>query len=130
ATLHHDTIQRARVMMSSEQLQAFDITEEPLALRRDYGDTPFGRACLAARRLIEVGVRCIEVTLGGWDAHVNNHEIHRNRVAVLDPALSALIRDLKQRSQLDRTVILCAGEFGRTPRINPFDGRDHWPNGF
>jgi uncharacterized protein (DUF1501 family) len=130
STLHQDTIRRARVMMSSEQLKAFDIAEEPAALRRDYGDTPFGRACLAARRLTEVGVRCIEVTLGGWDAHVNNHEIHRNRVAVLDPALAALIGDLKGRGQFERTVVVCAGEFGRTPRLNRLEGRDHWPNGF
>jgi uncharacterized protein (DUF1501 family) len=116
--------------MSSQQLRAFDVGQEPVALRREYGDTPFGRACLAARRLTEVGVRCIEVNLGGWDAHVNNHETHRKRVAILDPALTALIRDLKQHGQLDRTVILCAGEFGRTPKINPFEGRDHWPNGF
>lgn len=130
ATLHRDTIRRARVMMSSEQLRAFEVASEPEALRRAYGDTPFGRACLAARRLTEVGVRCVEVTLGGWDAHVNNHEIHRDKVAVLDPALSALIEDLRRRGRLDRTVVLCAGEFGRTPRINPFEGRDHWPNGF
>jgi uncharacterized protein (DUF1501 family) len=130
ATLHHDTIERARVMMSSEQLKAFDIAQEPASLHREYGETPFGRACLAARRLTEVGVRCVEVNLGGWDSHVNNHETQRGRVAILDPALSALIRDLKQRGQLERTVVLCAGEFGRTPKINPFDGRDHWPTGF
>ena len=130
ATLHQDTIRRARRMMSSEQLKAFDITQEPEVVRRAYGDTPFGRACLAARRLTEVGVRCIEVNLGGWDAHVNNHEIHRKRVAVLDPALAALIGDLKRRGQLERTVVLCAGEFGRSPRINKLEGRDHWPNGF
>jgi uncharacterized protein (DUF1501 family) len=130
ATLHRDTVAAARKMMSSEQLKAFDVSREPVALRKFYGDTPFGRACLAARRLTDVGVRCIEVTLGGWDAHVNNHEIHRNRLSVLDPALTALLRDLKERGQLDRTVVLCAGEFGRTPKINPLEGRDHWPNGF
>ena len=87
ATLHMDTIRRARAMMSSEQLKAFDITQEPVALRREYGDTPFGRACLAARRLTEVGVRCVEVNLVGWDTHVNNHETHRNGLAILDPGL-------------------------------------------
>jgi hypothetical protein len=130
ATLHMETIRRARALMSSEQLKAFDIAQEPLALRREYGDTPFGRACLAARRLTEVGVRCVEVNLVGWDTHVNNHETHRKNLAILDPAFTALIRDLKQRGQLDRTVVVCAGEFGRTPKINPFEGRDHWPNGF
>ena len=88
STMHRETIARARKMMSSEQLKAFDVSREPLALRRSYGDTPFGRGCLAARRLIEVGVRCVEVSLDGWDSHVNNHAIHRQRVAILDPAFT------------------------------------------
>ena len=117
-------------MMTSEQLKAFDVTREPASVRAEYGDTPFGRACLAARRLTEVGVRCVEVTLDGWDTHVNNHEIHRKHLKVLDPALSALIRDLRRRDLLDQTVVLCGGEFGRTPKVNLAGGRDHWPNGF
>jgi hypothetical protein len=129
-TLHRETVQRARVMMSSEQLQAFDVKQEPAAVLKEYGDTPFGRGCLAARRLIEVGVRCVEVTLDGWDTHVNNHELQAKRVAILDPALAALVRDLRERKLLERTVVLCLGEFGRTPTINPLGGRDHWPNGF
>jgi hypothetical protein len=129
-TLHRETLQRARQMMGSEQLRAFDVSLEPLALRRSYGDSPFGRGCLAARRLIEVGVRCVEVTLDGWDSHVNNHTICRERLAVLDPALSALLRDLRERGQLERTLVVIAGEFGRTPTINAVGGRDHWPNGF
>lgn len=63
-------------MMTSDQLQAFDVSREPGTLRDRYGNTPFGRGCLAARRLVEVGVRCVEVTLTGWDSHVNNHAIH------------------------------------------------------
>ncbi len=129
-TLHRDTMQRARKLMSSEQLKAFDVSAEPLALRRSYGDTPFGRGCLAARRLIEVGVRCVEVTLDGWDTHVNNHALVRERLAILDPALSALLRDLRERGRLERTLVIVAGEFGRTPKINAVGGRDHWPNGF
>jgi uncharacterized protein (DUF1501 family) len=117
-------------MMSSEQLKAFDVMKEPLALRRAYGETPFGRGCLAARRLIEVGVRCVEVTLSGWDTHANNHAQVRNLLTVLDPAFSALIRDLRERGLLERTVVLCGGEFGRTPMVNPVGGRDHWPTGF
>ncbi len=70
------------------------------------------------------------MTLGGWDSHVNNHETQGNRVRELDPAFAALIRDLSRRGQLDRTVVLCGGEFGRTPHINPFGGRDHWPVGY
>lgn len=130
ATLHRETLARARRMMASEQLRAFDISEEPAAVRDEYGDSPFGRGCLAARRLIEVGVRCVEVTLGGWDSHVNNHEIHRQLVAQLDPAFSALLDDLARRGLADRTVILCGGEFGRTPQVNLAGGRDHWTNGY
>jgi uncharacterized protein (DUF1501 family) len=129
-TLHRETLARARTMMTSEQLRAFDVSQEPAAVLAEYGDTPFGRGCLAARRLIEVGVRCVEVTLGGWDAHVNNHEIHRARAKVLDPAFAALLRDLSRRNLLERTVVLCCGEFGRTPKVNPLGGRDHWPGGF
>lgn len=116
--------------MTSEQLRAFDISQESASVIAEYGDSPFGRGCLAARRLIEVGVRCVEVTLDGWDAHVNNHEIHRKLVKQLDPAFAALLRDLERRQLLDQTVVVCGGEFGRTPKINPFGGRDHWPTGF
>ena len=116
--------------MSSEQLAAFDIAQEPAAVRTSFGDTPFGRGCLAARRLIERGVRCVEVTLDGWDSHANNHAIQREGVDTLDPAFAALLRDLRERDLLARTVVICAGEFGRTPTVNKLDGRDHWPHGF
>lgn len=130
ATLHRQTVANARSMMTSEQLAAFDVGREPLELRRRYGDTPFGRGCLAARRLIEVGVRCVEVNLNGWDTHTNNHEGHAVLAPVLDTALAALLADLRERDLLRDTVVLCGGEFGRTPKINPLDGRDHWPYGF
>jgi hypothetical protein len=129
-TLHKHTVASARTMMSSEQLKAFDVSKEPLAVRRQFGDTPFGRGCLAARRLIEVGVRCVEVTLSGWDTHVNNHELVSKQLAILDPAFAALLADLKERKLLDKTVVMCGGEFGRTPIVNPAGGRDHWPTGF
>ena len=90
ASLHRETLARAKVMMGSEQLKAFDVSQEPESLRKEYGDSPFGRGCLAARRLIEVGVRCVEVTLDGWDAHVANHEVHRSKLKTLDPAFAAL----------------------------------------
>lgn len=130
STLHRDTIAGARRMMSSDQLKAFDVSLEPQAVRRMYGDTAFGRGCLAARRLIEVGVRCVEVTLSGWDTHANNHTQHNSQLAILDPAFAALIKDLRDHQLLERTVVLCAGEFGRTPNLNPAGGRDHWPVGF
>jgi hypothetical protein len=129
-TLHLTQIEAARKMMTSEQLKAFDVSLEPQSIRDEYGDTRFGRGCLAAARLVGVGVRCVEVTLSGWDSHVNNLETQRARVDTLDPALAALIRDLKRRELFDKTIVICGGEFGRTPIINPAGGRDHWPHGF
>jgi hypothetical protein len=130
ATSHRAMLDRARKMMSSEQLKAFEVAHEPDRARKMYGNTPFGRGCLAARRLIEVGVRCVEVTLDGWDTHADNHNLTRKRVDILDPAFAALVRDLQQRELLSSTVVICAGEFGRTPKINRLGGRDHWPTGF
>src|SRR6202034_2920382 len=121
-TLHSTTLANARRLMSSEQIKAFEVMREPAKVRNAYGDTPFGRGCLAARRLIEAGVRCVEVSLEGWDTHANNYSLTRRQVAILDPAFAALIADLKKRDLLARTVVLCMGEFGRTPQINPAGG--------
>ena len=129
-TLHQLTVERALRMMTSEQLKAFEIDQEPQAIRDAYGDTPFGHGCLAARRLVETGVRAVEVTLQGWDTHANNFEGHKTQAKQLDPALAALIHDLKQRDLLASTLVLCISEFGRTPKVNPLEGRDHWPKGF
>jgi hypothetical protein len=129
-TLHRHAVHSARTMMTTEQLKAFDVSLEPMSVRRAYGDHPFGRGCLAARRLVEVGVCCVEVTLDGWDTHVDNHTLTASRKEILDPALSALIQDLRQRDLLRKTIVVWAGEFGRTPTINPLAGRDHWPKGF
>ncbi len=129
-TMHQQTMQKAVNMMTSDQVKAFDVSQVPAAERMAYGDTAFGRGCLAAVRLVERGVRCVEVTLNGWDTHTNNHEGQGKLVSVLDPALAALITDLKRRDLLDRTIVLCGGEFGRTPKLNPLEGRDHWPHGF
>jgi hypothetical protein len=129
-TLHNATIQKARRMMNSDQLSAFDITQASAKTRDAFGDTQFGRGCLAAIQLIETGVRCVEVTLNGWDTHANNHEAHVTQNAILDPAFASLIRELDTRKMLDQTIVICAGEFGRTPNINAADGRDHWPTGF
>ncbi len=129
-TLHQTTINEAVRMMSSEQLNAFDVSQVPRGERSQFGHTPFGRGCLAAARLVEVGVRCVEVTLSGWDTHVTNHSLHDGLKEVFDPAFSGLIAYLKQRDLLRDTVVMCCGEFGRTPAINPAAGRDHWPHGF
>lgn len=129
-TLHSISTQRAVKMMSSEQIQAFEIDRESSSLRTSFGDTPFGRGCLAAVRLIEQGVTCVEVELSGWDSHIENHSLQSGRCAILDPALASLIRLLQERNLFESTVVVCGGEFGRTPKINVADGRDHWPNGF
>jgi hypothetical protein len=129
-TSHLASIEAARRMMSSDQLKAFDVRQAPDSLKQQFGDTPFGRACLAAIQLVEVGVRCVEVTLNGWDTHINNEELVHARCQILDPAYAALIKELKNRGLLDSTLVLWTGEFGRTPKINPPGGRDHWPHGF
>jgi uncharacterized protein (DUF1501 family) len=130
STLHQNTVREARRMMHSDQLQAFDVSRETDAVRAAYGDTPFGRGCLAARRLVQVGVRCVEVTLEGWDSHTSNHEAHAQLKGTLDPALATLVRDLREHDLWQDTLLLVGGEFGRTPAINRLDGRDHWTHGF
>ena len=129
-TLHQLSIERARRMMTSEQLKAFDVSNAPASERDAYGDTPFGRGCLAAVRLIQAGVRCVEVTLNGWDTHANNLEGQASQVKILDAAYASLIRDLKRLNLLQSTLVICGGEFGRTPKINNLGGRDHWPHAF
>lgn len=129
-TLHQNTLDRALTMMTSEQLKAFELDAEPAAVRKAYGDTSFGKGCLVARRLVEVGVRSIEVNLSGFDTHVSNHEGHITQTKILDPAIATLLKELKERDLLDSTIVLCMSEFGRTPSINPAGGRDHWPNWF
>lgn len=129
-TLHAAMTHAALTMMTSQQLGAFDVSQESKSTRDPFGDTPFGRGCLAAVRLVEVGVRCVEVTLGGWDSHINNHSLQSGACAKLDPAAAALIAELKARDLLHTTLVVIAGEFGRTPRINPAEGRDHWVHGF
>lgn len=129
-SLGNHNLDAALKMMSSEQIKAFDVSQVPTAERMQFGDTAFGRGCLAAVRLIETGVRCVEVTLGGWDTHANNHELQGARINILDPAYASLIKELKKRDLLDSTIVVCGGEFGRTPYLNPVGGRDHWPHGF
>ena len=115
-------------MMRSPRLKAFDIAEEPDAVKTAYGDTNFGKGCLMARRLVESGVKFVEVVLDGWDTHQNNFDRVGKQAAIYDPAMATLIKELAQRSLLDSTLIIWMGEFGRTPKINGNDGRDHYPN--
>jgi len=129
-TLGGHNLDAALKMMSSEQLKAFDISRVSKKRQALYGDTAFGRGCLAAIQLIQTGVRCVEITLPGWDSHINNHEIQKSLIKVVDPAFATLIKELKERDLLDTTMVMCGGEFGRTPYINGVGGRDHWPHGF
>lgn len=129
-TMHQHVTDRARAMMTSSQLSAFRLEDEPRETQERYGDSRFGRGCLVARRLVERGVRAIQVTLGGFDTHANNFTGHETQAKQLDPAFAALIDDLTARDLWASTIVLCIGEFGRTPQINGLDGRDHWPNGF
>ena len=107
--------------------QAFDLSAEPDALRDRYGRTREGQATLLARRLVEAGVRFVAVDFGGYDTHDNNFiRLKDPLLPTLDKAWSALLADLSERGMLSNTVVLCAGEFGRTPRVNGAAGRDHW----
>jgi uncharacterized protein (DUF1501 family) len=114
-------------LMQAPKLDAFDLTSESDATRAAYGDTDFGRGCLVARRLVERGVKFVEVVLDGWDTHQNDFERTQKLMATLDPAFAALLDDLGARKLGGSTLVACMGEFGRTPRINGNDGRDHWP---
>jgi uncharacterized protein (DUF1501 family) len=107
--------------------RAFDLALEPAKMRERYGMTQFGQSCLLARRLVEAGVQFVTVTDGGWDTHQNNFKSLKDRkLPVLDRAYSALLEDLNARGLLDSTLVVWFGDFGRTPKINPSAGRDHW----
>ena len=117
-------------LMRSPHLGAFDLASEPAAARSAYGDTDFGRGCLLARRLVEAGVKYVEVALDGWDTHKDNFTRTKRLLSAVDPAVTALLQDLDARRLLDRTLVVVMGEFGRSPVINADDGRDHHPQAF
>jgi hypothetical protein len=117
-------------MMYSKSIEAFELKDEKPEMLRAYGDNNFGRSVLMARRLVEKGVRFVECSMGGWDNHQKVHENVEKNLATLDPALGSLIEDLNSRGMLKRTMVVCTGEFGRTPKINANDGRDHYPRCF
>ena len=121
-----DTATREAVnLMRSPALKAFELKgEDPKTVAR-YGDTPFGRGALLARRLVETGVRFVQVNRGGFDTHNNNFPAMQNHGDVMDPALASLISDLAASGKLAKTLVLVLSEFGRTPRINTNAGRDH-----
>jgi hypothetical protein len=127
---HRAVYASAAQMVLSPRLQAFDLSQEKDAVRDRYGRTPFGQGCLLARRLVEQGVTFVEVESNGWDTHQDNFARTKALAEGVDPAFAALLGDLKERGRLGRTLVIWLGEFGRTPRINPNTGRDHFPRAF
>jgi len=131
----HSAYGKAVKLMNSTGARAFNLDEEPAAIRDSYGRTAFGQGCLLARRLVERGVPFVEVALNsaegaggiGWDTHADNFNAVKSLCGVLDPAWSTLLVDLEQRGLLESTLVVWMGEFGRTPKINENTGRDHFP---
>jgi uncharacterized protein (DUF1501 family) len=127
---HQKLYQKASRMILSSQMKAFDLEHEPAEVKAGYGSGQFGLGCLLARRLVETGITCVEVTLNGWDTHFDNFKRVKDLTAQVDQPLAYLLKDLKQRGLLDTTLVVWMGEFGRTPKINPRGGRDHYPKAF
>ena len=127
ASDHSKLLNKTVKLMTSSQMEVFKVSKEPKEVQERYGNTGFGRGCLMARRLVEMGVPFIEVDLGGWDNHQDIFPTLQNqKLPELDKAMSALISDLNDRGRLEDTTIIWMGEFGRTPNINGNGGRDHW----
>ena len=133
---HRTAYRQAVKMMRSESVTAFDLDDEPAAIRDAYGRNGFGQGCLLARRLVERGVPFVEVSLNGadaqmqlgWDTHQNNFDTVKRLCSMLDSGWATLLEDLGRRGLLESTLVIWMGEFGRTPKINPNRGRDHFPN--
>jgi hypothetical protein len=125
-----DMYRDALKMMSSSDLKGFNIQDEPKSVKAQYGESRFGKGALLARRLVEHGVRFVEVRSGGWDMHNNIFDALPEKVGELDTVLSALLQDLALRGMLDETMVVLATEFGRTPSISGNAGRNHFPKAF
>ncbi len=116
------------MILSDRARKAFDISGESPSAAKPFGDSPFGQSCLLACRLVEAGVRFVTISSGGWDTHKDNFpKLKETNLPPLDTGLSALLLALADRGLLESTVVFVTGEFGRTPKINPRSGRDHWP---
>lgn len=129
---YEELYREAISLMNSKDLTAFDLKQEPAATRNLYGSGRFAQGCLLARRLVQNGVRFIEVQLGGWDTHYDNFTGVAGRCLEFDQAYAALITDLEKTGKLQDTLVVVATEFGRTPEIKAEhkDGRDHHPEAF
>jgi uncharacterized protein (DUF1501 family) len=124
---HRKVLGKTFDLLTSAQMEAFNVEKESEAEKEKYGKNGFGQGCLLARRLVEAGVPFVEVDLGGWDNHQRIFQtLENDRLPTLDKAMSALVSDLSQRGLLEDTAIVWMGEFARTPRINAEGGRDHW----
>jgi uncharacterized protein (DUF1501 family) len=124
---HRKVLEKTYSVLTSAQMDAFQVEKEPEEEKEKYGKNGFGQGCLLARRLVEAGVPFVEVDLGGWDNHMDIFRtLSNDRLPTLDKAMAALVSDLDQRGLLQDTAIVWMGEFGRTPRINADAGRDHW----
>ncbi|XHR30792.1 MAG: DUF1501 domain-containing protein [Chthoniobacteraceae bacterium] len=128
------TEEEAYDMILGEGAKIFDLSQEGPAMREWYGNHTFGQSCLAARRLVERGVRYVTINCNGWDTHKQNFPTMRNKVPQLDSGVAALLVDLESRGLLDSTIVWVCGEFGRTPKVQweaPWNGgRGHWGNVF
>jgi hypothetical protein len=122
--------QEAVGLMRSSDLAAFDLDLESQAMQAAYGETAFGAGCLLARRLVEHGVRYVEVMSDGWDTHADNFDRLGDLTPAIDQGLSALLADLHARGLLDKTLVVLTSEFGRTPDIDQDQGRNHYPQAF
>ncbi len=120
----------ARRLMGSDKLDVFDLSKESTEVRDAYGQNTLGQGCLLARRLVEQGIRYVEINYGNWDMHQDLYTSLKERGSVLDNALDSLLRDLNGKGLLKETLVVLATEFGRSPEVNVNGGRDHHPGVF
>ena len=124
---HRDIYYKGFSLVASKEGKVFDLKDETPKTLANYGNNNFGRSAIMARRLVEAGVSAVEISLGGWDTHNQTFDAHRNNLQpTLDNAMGSLVADLVDRGMWQNTTLVWMGEFGRTPRINQNNGRDHW----
>ena len=129
-TGYDDLYSEAIGLLRSDDLKAFDISKESQAAKDAYGDTRFGKAALLARRLVESGVRFVEISFGSWDHHYQLFENLPPKAQELDKVAGTLLKDLESRGLLKETLVVIGTEFGRKPKPNQNSGRDHHPAAF
>ncbi|HLU47423.1 MAG TPA: DUF1501 domain-containing protein, partial [Planctomycetota bacterium] len=127
---HRMVRQKAIHLLESSSANVFNVRNEPQSVREAFGGSSFGLQAILAARLVEKGVPFVEIHHGGWDTHSNNFTAVADRASSLDPALAALLSELRKKGLLESTLVVVTGEFGRTPRINRNVGRDHFPRCF